>query len=133
MVAFNTRDANIDVYGYTLFAKIHGVSADVLPSASHTFEFDVPYAKAYFNATEIVYDVKAISNLNVEAFNPSTQAYEPYQQYGFDVCVGEMYTKECSYAATVMQGVRLKCTVTNLQSTTVKMGVNFHLHEAIKL
>lgn len=131
MATFNTRDANLDVYGYTLYAKVHGQSADVPAGQSHTFEFDVPYTKAYFNGTDIIYDVKAITNLNVDVFvDPN---YVPYQQYGFDVCIGDMYTKECSYAATVQQGVRLKCTVTNHDTVTKKMGVNFHLHEAIKL
>lgn len=132
MAAFNTRDANLDVYGYTLYAKVHGLSADVAAGASHTFEFDVPYTKAYFNGTDVVYDVKAQTDLNVEV-NDGNNNYLPYQQYGFNVCMGEMYIKECSYAATVTVGVRLKCTVTNYDSVTKKMGVNFHLHEAIKL
>lgn len=131
MASFNTRDANLDVYGYTLYAKVHGFSAMVAAGATHTFEFDVPYAKAYFNGTDVVYDVKTQTDLEVDVYDGSN--YVPYQQYGFNVCVGEMYTKECSYAATVQTGVRLKCTITNHDAVTKKMGVNFHLHEAIKL
>lgn len=132
-MSFNKRDANIDVDGNYLFAKIHGFSADVTAGSTHIFTFDVPYTLAYFSGTEICYDVKSQADLNVEVYNPETEGFVPYQQFGFNVCQGEMYKKECSYAAKVQLGVRLKCTVTNYDSVTKKMGVNFHLHEAVKL
>lgn len=121
---FSSNEVNGDV----LFVKVHGMSADVAAGAAHTFEFDVPYTKALYNGAEIFSEVKAQTDLIVEVFDGTN--YVNYEQYGFDVCAGEVYSRECAYYSIVMVGVRLKCVVTNHASTSKKIGVNFLLHDA---
>jgi hypothetical protein len=131
-MSFNFRESNLTVEGKILHARIHGsAQVEVASQASHTFEFDIPYTEAYMTGLEVVYGCTTKTDMHVEAFNPQTQQFETYQQYGFGVSQGEAYRKECSYAAHVMVGVRLKTTVTNTSAASRLIAVNFFLHEAI--
>lgn len=114
--------------GGVLYAKVHGLKQDVLSGASHTFIFTVPYANCKMSGAELISNVKGTTDLSVKV--PDGQGgYSVTEQYGYEVNIGEVYSRETGYSASLSAGVELHVTVTNQDSVTRKMGVNFILHE----
>ena len=119
--------SNILNDGSILYTKIHGMKAVVGANGSHTFQFQIPYSKAYFQGAEVLIDVLCQTNFTVSHPDPAVGVLE---QYGYDVCAGKIiYQKTMEYAAIIPQGLIVTCTVENTEPTEQEFGVNFIMHE----
>ena len=115
--------------GKILFQKVHGVRKTIAAGTEETIEFQVPYPICYLTGAEIVTDVTSTSNLSVNI--PDGQGGSTvHEQYGYNVNVGQVYSREPGYAAALPQGLILQCKVKNISSVSKEMGVNFILHDA---
>lgn len=112
----------------TVSHRVHGLNADIPATGSHTFIFVVPYTMAKLTGVEVVCKVCNTSNMTIKV--PNGQGGYITKQYGFDVNIGEIvYTREAGYAADLSAGYEIEVTVNNSFNESVKMGVNFILHE----
>ena len=115
--------------GKQLHQKVHGVKATVAAGAEAVLCFKVPYDLCYLTGAEIITDVTSTVNLSAnipDGLGGSTV----HEQYGYDVNVGQVYTRDSGYAAQIPLGIQLECTVTNTSAVSKEMGVNFIIHDA---
>ena len=118
----------LDGVQYTLYKKVHGLKVNVPAGSSHTFTFTVPHTICKMTGLEVVHNVVGTTDLKVKV--PDGQGgYVAEEQYGFAVNYGDVYVKECGYAATLYAGIELECVVHNDEAVAKEMGVNFLLHE----
>lgn len=127
-MSFTARDANLNVDGDTIYARLYGAKKVVAANSSEVISLVVPYDKVLFQGIEIIQNVTAQIDLTAHAPGDVAQL----DKFGFDVCVGEkVYTHKTDYAATVIKDMILKCTVKNITNNEMVMGANFVIHEVV--
>ena len=111
--------------GKELYLKIHGMKAIVPANGEHEFKLVIPYSEAYLQGAEIFVNILAQTDMTVK--HPVAGVIE---QYGYDVCMGEViYKRQAQYASRLPQGLEVSALCKNTESTDQEMGVNFILHE----
>jgi hypothetical protein len=120
----NAMSSNVLPNGDVLYTKVHGVKASFAVDETKTLEFTVPYANCMFMGAELIFDVKTTSNMEVA--HPVNGTLE---QYGYDVNIGTVYTRESKYGSQLVAGLVLKCEVTNTSGVAMDIGANFLLYD----
>lgn len=124
-VLTNAFSANKTEDGKDLYLKIHGMKAIVPPLGEHEFIFTIPYNEAYLQGAEIFVNILSQTDMTIK--HPVAGVLE---QYGFDVCMGEViYKRQAQYASRLPQGLQISAVCKNTENVDQEMGVNFILHE----
>ena len=111
--------------GKILYAKVHGMKADIAAGQTHIFSFSVPYTEVFFQGSEVLVDIIGVTDYDV--FHPELGVIE---QYAYALNIGTIkYTRESKYAARIPQGICLRCSYTNDTDGQLEVGVNFVMHE----
>ena len=88
----------------------------------------VPYDLCKMTGVELLYNISGTTNMKVKV--PDGEGgYVVEEQYGYSVNIGDVYSREAGYAATLFAGLELEVMVTNTTAEESTMGVNFILHE----
>lgn len=121
----NPFSSNLTIDGKELYLKIHGMKAIIPASGQHEFLFTIPYEEVYLQGAEIFINLLAQTDMSIK--HPLAGIIE---QYGYDVCTGEIvYKRQAQYAARLPQGLQISCICKNTEDFPQEMGVNFILHE----
>jgi len=128
MFSINSPFASKELPEGKLFTRVHGLEPIVIDdNETHIFEFVIPYNVCKMTCAEIVAGVT-----HTTSFEVHHSLAGKLNQFGFDVCMGEnVYKRESSYDADIIQGLILKIPVTNKSGASKKFGVNIILHEVV--
>lgn len=126
--------------GKKLFRRKHGIRKEC-PGETETFiDMVVPYVQCKIDEVEII-NCSGNDDVDLKVLDTAENAYSQapvesvgpnylLNQFGFDVCVSDLYYSDSSnYDADLFQGMIVRAVFKNRDTESKNIGINFVLHE----